>query len=800
MKVSLSWLKDFIDINDSPSRIAKILTELGIEVDAIEKQDPGFSKVVVAEVKAVSPHPDADKLVVAEVFDGDTTHQVVCGAPNCRAGLKTAYAQIGAQITPPGEKAFKIKKTKLRGVESNGMLCSGFELGISNEHEGILDFADRLKVGTDLSDLYSDIVFELSLTPNLGHASAIIGIARELSAATGEKLKWPQENAFVTKSEAVPYQVKVEDLKGAPRYAARLLTGLKIAPSPDWLKQRIESAGLRSVNNVVDVTNYVLLELGQPLHPFDFEKVEDKNVIIRRAKKGETLKTLDGKERKLSEDELVIADPKKVLALAGIMGGENSEVSETTTQVLLESAYFDPSVIRKGVKNQQLFSDAAKRFEKGADPNNVLTALDRAAFLIQQVAGGDIVGEAVDIASQSFEDKKITCRLSRVNNLLGTHFSVNELMTFFSRLGFGSEFDGADALTVTVPTYRGDISQEIDLVEEAARLYGYENFELESPKFKATTMPHAPVYLFEKEIKRRLVAEGLQEFVNCDLIGPTLLKAATGSEKPAENALKVLNPVSVEQSSLRTSLFPGLLAVVKHNFDRECPDIAGFEVGRVHFEEGEGVREETVVGIILSGHATPNLYDPKPRPFDFKDLKGVVENLLKGLKITQFTVRPSKLESLHPNKQAAIFVGGLEIGSFGEAHPAVQRRLDVPQKIYFAELNLADLFRVQKKDIKMEELPQYPSSTRDWTVTLLENAPVSQVTESILSFPSRLLESVELMDIYRSEKLGSDKKNATFRFIYRDRNKTLEQETCDKEHERLVESTLKLITGCLPPE
>lgn len=802
MKLPLSWLKDFIDIKDSPARIAHLLTQAGIEVDAIEKQNPGFSKVIVGKVLETAPHPDADKLVVAKVTDGNETFQVVCGAPNCRPGIKTAFAVIGAEVTPPGEKPFKIKRSKLRGVESFGMLCSGQELGISTDDTGILEFSEQLPVGADLAELYSDTVLELALTPNLGHATSVIGVARELSAATGEKLKWPQENTFVTAplSGRLPFTVTVEAAEGAPRYAARYLRGVKVAPSPEWLKSRIESAGLRSVNNVVDATNYVLMELGQPLHPFDADKVEGGQVIVRFAKDKEPLETLDGKKRELHPSVLVIADPKKVLAAAGIMGGASSEVTDETTSLIIESAYFDPSVIRKGSKALQLQTDASRRFEKEADPNLILVALDRACFLIQKVAGGEIVGESVDLQARPFADKKIACRLSRVNKILGTKLSVDELDNFFSRLHFKSEFDGQDTFNVTVPTFRGDIKEEIDLVEEAARMYGFDNFKREAPRFKATEMPHAPVYLFERVVKRRLVAEGLQEFVNCDLVGPTVLKIAYGTEEAPKEAIGVLNPVSIEQSSLRTSLLPGLLQVVKHNFDRECPNIAGFEVGRVHFKEGDGFREQTVLGIVLSGLSSPNAYDPKPRAFDFKDLKGIIENLLVGLRIDHFSVRKSKNEALHPGKQAALYVGGLEIGSFGEVHPAVQRRLDVPQKIYFAELNLLDLFQVQKKEIKMKALPQFPASARDWTVTLRENAPIQQVMESLTSFPSSLRELVQLLDIYRSPQLGSEKKNATFRFIYRDAAKTCEQEAIDKEHERLTEATLKLIEGCLPPK
>lgn len=798
MKAPLRWLKEFIDITQTPNQIGKILTSLGLEVDGIDRLQPGFSHVVIAKVLSTEPHPNADKLCIAQVSDGTETVQVVCGAPNCRPGIKTAFAKIGGEIGV-GDAKFKIKRAKIRGVESFGMLCSGKELGISNEEEGILEFPDVAKEGTELDDLYSDTIFEIGLTPNLSHCMSILGIARELKAALNLKLL-PKEIQITETGSPFKTTIEVIDKEGCPRYSARVVEGIKVGPSPDWLKQRLESVGIRPINNVVDVTNLVMMETGQPLHAFDLDKIKDNKIIVRSAQAGEKIVTLDGKERTLEAGMLLIADPKGPLAVAGVMGGQDSEVTDTTTRILIESAYFDPASIRKTAKKLGLSSDASKRFERGANPNQTVLSLDEASHMITQIAGGSIQSGKADIKAKNFDPKVIKCRLKRVNAILGTHISANEVENIFHRLGFETEWDGSDTFLVKVPTFRVDVLEEIDLIEEVARLYGYDNIEREPSRFEGSKMPHSPFFVFENEVRKKLIGEGLQEFITCDLIGPTALKVVQGNEDLKPNTIKVLNPVSVEQSFLRTSLMPGLLQVVKHNYDRESQEIAGFEVGRIHTRVGDKFEEETVVGIILSGNSNPTSYEPKPQEFDFRDLKGILENFLELLGVQKTSFRPSTNPALHPGRQAAIYVGGLEIGMFGEVHPQVARRLDVDARVLYGELNLADLMKVRLKDIKMKELSVFPASERDWTLTILEKASVQQVIDAIKSVPSNLLEAVYLSDMYRSSSLGADKKNATFHFVYRDAKGTIEQETVDKEHERIITSALHLITGCLPKE
>ncbi len=795
MRVLLSWLKEYMPIHQSPSEIAKMLTMLGLEVESIESMAPSFENVVVGRVLTTEKHPNADNLTIATVVDGHETVQVVCGAPNCRAGLKTAFAPVGAVLVDEEGKTFKVRKAKIRGVESFGMLCSGKELKLSDEHQGILEFPEELQEGTNLVDYCSETIFEVAITPNLGHCASMLGIVREMYAATGQPFQRPrifiQENAHYKIENAC--KVHVEDTKICPRYACRLIQGVKIGTSPQWLQQRLNSCGIRSINNVVDVTNYVLLEMGHPLHAFDYDRLAGHQIIVRLARPGETLRTLDDKYMKLDATCLVICHQDKPIALGGIIGGADTEVSDKTVNVLLESAYFDPGTIRKTSKLFGLQSESSRRFERGADPNQVITALERATMLIQQLAGGEVVHGVIDLQSQEFIEKKIKCRLSRIKQVLGISLSFSEVESVFQRLGFAYVMQDAETFLVQVPTYRVDIQGEIDLVEEVVRIFGYENIPIKRAHYQTSILPHAPIFLFEREARARCMAEGLQEFLTCDLISPTLVAYVENGMIQKESIISVMNPTSIEQSVLRPSLLPGLLQLVKHNYDHQNRDLSGFEIGRIHFKEGDQYKEQSVIGIVLTGLNQPHHWMHKPEEVDFFELKGIVENVLKGLGIEGFTFAPVHLKPFHPGRQACVKVGSLVVGSLGEVHPTIVQELDVGQRIFYAELNLHDLIKVRKKEQKMTLLPLYPASERDWTITLKEETPIQEVFTAIRSIQSKLLEELSLLDIYQNEKLGKGRKNVTFHFVYRDRTKTVSQEEVDAEHAKITQEALQLL-------
>lgn len=781
MKLPLSWLNEQIHPTPAPDKIAKLLTMAGLEVEDLQKIDPNFRGVVVGRVLHAERHPNADKLRVARVTDGKEELQVVCGAANCREGLLVAWAKPGAVL---GDTTLKI--ATLRGVESHGMLCAADELGLAEKSDGILELGDRYKEGQDFAAAFTDWLFTIGLTPNLGHCASVLGIARELGAITDQAYTPPKFVLEETGSVPIESEVKVTvlDRTKCPRYCARLIQGVKVGPSPEWLVHRLQLAGFRSVNNIVDATNYVLIELGHPLHAFDFDKLRGHEIVVRGANGGEQITTLDGKVRSLNGDTLLICDRDGPVALAGVMGGADSEISDASVNVLVESAYFLPTAVRRASKAQGLQTEASRRFERGTDVNAVRHALDRVTQLIVELAGGQVARGVIDTQAEPVAEKVIDCRVNRVNAILGQHFAIGEIENIFKRLGFTYTWDRKDTFSVNIPTYRHDILGEIDLIEEVARIYGYDNIKKRAGHYQASKLPHAPIFLFERKVREQLLEAGLQEFLTCDLIGPSLLKLVEADEA---TTIRVVNPTSIEQSVLRQSLLPGLLQVVKFNVDHQHTDIAGFEIGRRHFKQGEFFKEESMAAIVLAGTERPHHWDRKPSPVDFFDLKGIVESLFEGLGYRGITFQKTELVSYHPGRQAAIFVQGTEVGVLGEIHPEVVERLDVRERIYIAEINLHTLYKCPRDNVRMQPVAQYPGSERDWTVTLPTSVSFEQLLKPLQADPSPRLESVQLIDIYCGDSVPKDHRNLTLRFYYRDREKTLQQEVVDREHQQNIQ-------------
>lgn len=793
MRIPYSWIKEWLPIDKSPHVVAEMLTMAGLEVDAIDEINLSSDKAIAVRVLEAEKHPDADKLRVAKVTDGSNQFQIVCGASNCKPGLVTALAPIGSTLTDAENKSFKIKKGKLRGIESFGMLCSPIELGLGEDAAGIIDLGDDVPIGTDLTTHFRDWSFEISLTPNLAHCASVQGVVRELSAIADQAYTEPQNLEIQENDSPIEKDVKVNilDREKCPRYACRLVRDVKVGPSPLWLKQKLEKSGIRSINNIVDATNYILLELGHPLHAFDWDRISNGEIIVRTANEDESFTTLDGKERKLNKEMLLICDAEKPVALAGVMGGQNSEVSDSTVNILLEAAYFQPTNIRRTSKKLNLITDSSKRFERGCDPNGVPKALDAVTALIQSIAGGEAAKGRVDNCEEKFQPKEIPCRVTRINQILGIHLGVGEVESTFKRLRFEYTWDGKDTFHVKVPTYRFDVFSEIDLIEEVARIYGYDNMPHTPSRYEKSDLPHAPIFLFEREVRRQALVQGLQELLTCDLLGPQTLDVLYKPFPSEESTVKVLNPTSIEQSILRQSLLPGLLQVVKYNHDHGNHAICGFEIGKVHFKKESNYKEQLVLGFVLTGKRQPHYWDDEDRDVDFFDLKGLIENILKGLGISKATFLPSQMENFHPGQQAHIQVGDVNLGTFGQVHPGIAQALDVPQKIFFGELSLTDLYQCRKDKTQMKQIPQFPGTERDWTVTLSTTTPIGDVVKALKSKASPLLESVEVLYLYRSEKLGPNRLNATFRFVYRDKKKTISQESADKVHFALIEKVGK---------
>lgn len=772
MKLPLSLIKSFIHLDMPAVKIGEVLTLLGIELDRIENGQPSFAKVVIGEVLAVKKHPDAKNLQIADVSDGEKTYTVVCGAPNCRAGMKTAFAKVGAVLTDADGMQRRIENSSIRGVESFGMLCSGAELRISEDHEGILDLPHEMKTGEDAAHVLWDPILELSLTPNLGHCMSALGVARELSAALQIPYNRPKAPH---KSIALEKQVVVHDFALCPRYMCCLIEGIKVGPSPFWLKRQLEACGQKSINNIVDIANYIMMKVGQPLHAFDYDLLEGDKIQVGPAKTPIKFMGLDGVERDVPVGALLISDGHKPVAIAGIMGGANSAVSEKTTRILLEAAYFDPITIRVASKKIGLRTESSQRFEKGIDPIGVEEALYEAAQLI----GGTVKGTA-DLKKGNFKPKEIHYRPSRINQILGTKLSETEIEEIFERLGFKAKGGKAE-----VPLYRADITEEIDLVEEAARIYGYNNIEKTIPRCSTTLIPNDSTFLFENEMRRRLVALGLVEFLSCDLISPRLAEISRGITPEAMGFLKAGYSKSEEYSILRTSLLPGLLQATKGNLAQKNSTISAFEIGRIHFLQDEKVVEIPMASILLTGKRDLPHWSHKGADFDYFDLKGMVETLFKA------TFTPSNHIAFHPGRQADIHMGDLIVGSLGEVHPALLEMFDIGQRVLYAELNLSHLLKMRKTHTKVVPLPQFPASERDWTIPLPLKIAIDQLFQAVQSRKSLLLEKVELIDLYMPE--GAEQKNATFRFVYRDPLKTISFEEVEAEHAKMMETIINLL-------
>lgn len=651
--------------------------------------------------------------------------------------------------------------------------------------------ADALNLGgievDGIEETDGDTIFEISLTPNLGHCMSVLGIARELAALLNFKIKKAPVHLSEDKDDPISklIAVNVQDKQNCPRYTCRVLKNIRVAPSPDWLKKRLESCGIRSINNIVDVGNFVMLETGQPLHIFDYDTIAEKTLLVNSHSPYQSLQALDEKRYDVPQGTLLICDPTGPLAVAGVIGGADSAVTDKTQNILIESAYFIPQAIRKSSKALGIRTESSQRFEKGIDIEETPLALDKAAALIQQTAGGSIAKGRIDAIAEDLSPKKIAVRLSRVNHLLGTHLSLREAAGFLERLNIHVYKEEGEKLHVQVPSYRNDVNAEIDLIEEIARIYGYNNIPRNIPRHISSHLTDAPLYTFENEVRSRLLGEGLQECITCDLISPFM--AELTAEKTSEKALiHVLHPSSLDQSVLRLSLLPGLLQTIKYNSDHQNTDVQGFEVGRIHFKEGETYKEMSAAAIILTGKASPYHWDPKPKEVDFFTLKGMVENLLESLHMPRPQFESSHLHNFHPGRQARIMLGNMTIGAMGEIHPAHLRALDLGKRVYFAEINLHDLLPLRKKFLQIADIAPFPSSERDWTITMQEEVPISHIEQAVSELNSPLLEKILLLDLYKSEQIGKDRKNITFRFVYRDPSKTIAFDTVEEEHAKII--------------
>ncbi|MBI4642260.1 MAG: phenylalanine--tRNA ligase subunit beta [Deltaproteobacteria bacterium] len=784
MRLSINWLKDFVDLTVSPAELADRLTLAGLEVEALEEMAPDFSGVVVGRVTRVEPHPQADRLQVAEVEDGRATYRVVCGAPNLSAGKLYPFAPLGAVVS--GGR--KIKAAKLRGVASEGMLLAEDELGLSSDHIGLMEIPQDLPLGRDLAAALglADVVLEVAVTPNRPDCLSVLGLAREVAALLNQPLRHPEVIVAEVAEPAHPLaRVTILDPVGCPRYAARLVLDLTVGPSPFWLRRRLQLAGLRAINNLVDVTNYVLLEFGQPLHAFDFQKLNRGEIVVRRPKNGERYSvTLDDQERPLTPETLLICDGDKPVALAGVMGGLESEVTGATRQVLIESAYFDPGTIRRTAKRLGLGTEASYRFERGVDPEGIIHALERAAQLMAQVGGGRVLAGRLDVYPHPIQRPRVSLRASRANAVLGTNLPQEEMHRLLHRLHLPAVKRDADTLEVQVPPFRGDLEREIDLIEEVARLAGYDQVPVTLPKGALATRRPGPEARLRSEARHLLLGQGFFEAINYSFQSERV-QGLLGEEE----ALRLANPLSEEQALMRTSLLPGLLDTLRRNHLKQIQDVRLFELSKVFapMAGAELPREEQWLTGVISGAREENSWLAAKVPVDFFDLKGVVETLLQGLLIPEVSFRGDGLPA-YLRQGARIYSRDQELGVLGEIAPQISEKLDLEGPLWAFELNFQTLAAAAEPFPLFTPLPRYPAVYRDIALVVPAEVPAARVAQELYYHGAPWLVEARLFDVYAGPPIPGDKRSLAFRLSYRDPEKTLTDEAVNRHHEALVKA------------
>ncbi|PRX42310.1 phenylalanyl-tRNA synthetase beta subunit [Planifilum fimeticola] len=792
MRVSYEWLKEMVDLSGiDADELAESLTRTGVAVDAVEDRNPGVQRVVVGRVKSVEPHPGAERLRVCRVDVGqEDLLQIVCGAPNVAEGQLVPVALEGAEL--PGD--VRIKRAKLRGVESQGMICSAGELGLPEKllpkelTEGILVLTEEAKVGQDIRSLLGmdDKVLELDLTPNRSDCLSMIGMAYEAGAVFDRSLRLPEPKELPVTGAELPVSVAVESEADCPVYAAQVVDGLRLGPSPQWMQNRLIAAGVRPINNIVDVTNYVMLEYGQPLHAFDYDQVSGGRILVRRARQGERLETLDGVTRECDQDTILITDGDKPLGLAGVMGGANSEVKDGTTRVLIESACFDPVLIRRTSRRLGLRSEASNRFEKGVDRSRIVPALKRAVQLLVEVAGGRVASPIVLEKSGDVDEKIIPVRHGRIVSLMGADIGEEDVMDIFRRLRFPVKKE-ENVYHVQVPSRRNDLNIEVDIIEEVARLYGYNRIPAVFLQGSQGRGGLTREQRLRRTIRHTLRYLGMNEAVTYSLTSPQWEKGL--SLHPDARPIPLSMPISDERSVLRTSLLPHLLQSAAYNVHRRQEHVALFEIGRTYLAEKQPLtdlpEERWELAGLWTGPMGP-VHWREQTASDFYRVKGILESLFARLGIEGVEFLPDRPEGFHPGRTAEIRIGGRFAGILGQIHPRLSDELDLKETFAF-QLDMEVLLDAAKTDLLFRPIPRYPASTRDLAIVVDAGVPAAEVEKVIRRAAGEHLESVTLFDVYTGEQVGNEKKSLAYSLVYRAEDRTLTDEEVAKFHQAVVD-------------
>ncbi|ABR47817.1 phenylalanyl-tRNA synthetase, beta subunit [Alkaliphilus metalliredigens QYMF] len=795
MNVSINWLKEYVKIDESIKVFADQMTMSGSKVEMVEEVAKDMKGIVVGHIEKILPHPNADKLVIVKVNIGDEMLQIVTGATNINEGDYVPVAVHGAQLA--GD--LKIKKGKLRGEVSEGMLCSLDELGFGKSvipeevKDGIWILDQAYPLGSDALEVLSltDQVAEFEITSNRPDCLSMMGMAREAAATFRKELNYPNINLTETKEKSGDYvQVKIENNEKCPRYLARVIKNVKIGPSPIWLQLKLMKSGVRPINNIVDVTNYVMLEYGQPLHAFDIDAVAGDEIIIRNATSGEEMKTLDGVQRKLNESMLMITDKEKLLAIAGVMGGEESEITPKTTTVLLESANFEADGIRKTSKTLGLRTEASSKYEKGLDPNLVQIAAERACQLIAELGAGEILMGAVDVYITPKGNRQLNVSVEKINGLLGTQVSPEEMIALLKPLEIKAE-NMNGRLELTIPTFRDDLVEEADIAEEIARMYGYDKIISTMAKGNIVAGGKTNGQKIEDFTKDILNAMGFNEILTFSFVSPKSVdKIELREDSLKRRFVKLLNPLGDETSVMRTTLLPNMLEVLSRNINRNVKFVRAFEMGNIFLPKDEALE-------ILPSEI-PNLVMGMYGEEDFFTLKGAIEALLEQLGIEDIQVEVENYHpTFHPGRCASILVGQHTIGTFGEIHPKVLENYDIDERCYCAEIDFSVLLELSRMERLYEPLPKYPAITRDFAVVLKNDITVKQIEGIIKDNGGNILESFTLFDIYQGSQIPEGHKSVAYSITYRDKERTLTDDDVNILHDQILTQIREKLEGIL---
>jgi len=798
MRASLNWLKEFVAIDQTPAQVAEILTMAGLEVEGIEQRAQNLNDITVARILDIRPHPRADRLSICHLDAGKEEISVVCGATNIGKGDVVPLALPGIRL-PDGTL---IKESRIRGEVSHGMLLAEDEMGLTDDHTGIMILPEDFTPGQSLPDAMDleDWILDITLTPNRVDCASILGIAREIGALTRRRITIPE---IQIEESNTPIEdladVTILDSRGCPRYTAGVVEHIRIGPSPFWMRYRLHVSGIRSINNVVDITNYVLMELGQPLHAFDYHRLADRRIVVKRAEQGQIFTTLDDQTWYLDDQTLMICDGKEPVALAGIMGGLNSEITEDTTSVLIESAYFDPLTISRSSKRLPLSTEASYRFERGIDIDGTDFALKRSLMLIAQLAGGNTAKGIIDRYPRPWSPPRIPLRVDRANKILGTTIEMEEMADHLSSLSMAVEIVDRNKMEVSPPSFRVDMTREADLVEEIARLVGYNNIPVTLPAIRPT-QENVPEFVLRDRIKTMLVGIGFTEIITYSFISPQSADMlGAGEQSELRSFVKLRNPLSQDQSVMRTSLIPGLLSTVRLNSLRGQNDLRIFEWGRTYIKgDGELPRERQILAALITGMVSTQEWYQEPREADLFDIKGVAENILEELGIDKAEYRRNgPKEGFDPREYARIFFSGSEIGALGKVSRDVLKGYGVEKRAFILELCIDALLPFVVWVKKFAPLAKFPGVGRDISITVDRSIESAMLVDIAKQRGAGLVESVDIFDVYQGKQITPQEKALAVRINYRSKERTLTDDEVNEIHQGIIDEIRRQTGGRL---